>query len=449
MFIGNTSGKKSIVLGTCALLASGLITASPAVAASSLCNGVKATISSSARTINGTSGNDVILVLGNGNHVVNARAGDDLICSGGSSDSINSGAGNDVINSGAGNDTVDAGTGNDVINTGSGNDVVKAGTGNDTVDAGSGNDSVMGALGDDSINGGAGNDQLNGENGSDIIWGKAGNDSLTGGAGNDSLQGGAGKDVLTPGTGSNTCAIDVPDQVVGICSGDDDSPQVSNILAMSSVTAGTTATFMWSASDATGVGYTDFRFGGPSGWVTNWCGFVSVGTLISGNAKQGTYSVTCEIPETAVNTTYTVFINASDFFGNNTYGISADFTVVGGIADDAEPTVNSVEASSNILGRGEEFTVTYRASDESGVAFIYGYFYGDGNGIAGSQGLWITPGLLSEPVSGNDKDGVWRQSFVVNDFAPMGTYTLYVGRADRYGNRNFTQADVRITVSAR
>ena len=124
----------------------------------------------------------------------------------------------------------------------------------------------MGALGDDSIDGGTGNDQLNGENGSDIIWGKAGNDSLTGGAGNDSLQGGAGKDVLTPGTGSNTCAIDVPDQVVGICSGDDDSPQVSNILAMSSVTAGTTATFMWSASDATGVGYTDFRFGGPSGY---------------------------------------------------------------------------------------------------------------------------------------------------------------------------------------
>jgi hypothetical protein len=449
MFTGNISSKKRIVVGTCALLGSALISASPAVAASSLCNGSKVTISSSARIINGTSGNDVILVFGSGNHVVNAGGGDDQICSGGSSDEINGGAGNDVINSGAGNDTINTGSGNDTIDAGSGNDVVRAGTGNDTVSAGIGNDSVKGESGDDSLDGGTGNDAISGDNGSDVIWGKAGNDALLGGAGNDSLQGGTGRDSLTPGTGSNTCALDRPDQVVGSCSIDDRMPQVSNISVMSSVTAGTTATFLWSVSDATGVGYTDFRFGGPSGWVTNWCGFVSEGTRISGTAQQGTYAVTCDIPETAVNTTYTVFINASDFFGNSTYGTSADFTVTGGIADDAEPTVNSVEASSSNLERGAEFTVTYGATDESGVAFVYGYFYSDGNGIAGEQGLWIAPGALSEPVSGNDKDGVWRQSFVISDFAPTGTYRLYVGRGDKYGNRNFTQSDVQITVSVR
>jgi hypothetical protein len=192
-----------------------------------------------------------------------------------------------------------------------------------------------------------------------------------------------------------------------------------------------------------------YPVGGPSGWVTNWCGFPIEGTRISGNAQQGTYAVTCDIPETAVNTTYSVFINASDFFGNINYGTSADFTVIGGIADDAEPTVTSVEASSSNLGQGDEFTVTYGATDESGVAFVYGYFYHDGNGVAGAQGIWISPGALSEPVSGNDKDGVWRQSFTVSDFAPAGTYTLYVGRADKYGNRNFTQSEVQITVSVR
>jgi hypothetical protein len=101
------------------------------------------------------------------------------------------------------------------------------------------------------------------------------------------------------------------------------------------------------------------------------------------------------------------------------------------------------------LERGAEFTVTYGATDESGVAFVYGYFYHDSNRIAGEQGLWIAPGAVSERVSGNDKDGVWRQSFVVSDFAPTGTYRLYVGRGDKYGNRNFTQSDVQITVSVR
>ncbi len=437
-----------MVVSSCVLLGSGLLLTSPAMAASSLCNGSPVSISSSARVIKGTSGNDVILVRGSGNHIVNAGAGDDLICSGGSSDVINGGAGNDVITSGAGNDIVDAGAGNDVINAGNGNDVVKAGTGNDTVDAGTGNDSVKGASGDDSINGGTGNDQLSGENGADVIWGKAGNDSLSGGAGNDSLQGGSGRDTLTPGAGTNTCAMDRPDQVVGSCSVDDEMPQVTNISLMNSVTAGTRATFLWSATDTTGVSYTDFRFGGPSGWVTNWCGFVTEGNLISGNAQQGNYAVTCDIPETAVNTTYTVFINAVDFFGNNNYGASADFTVTGGVADDAEPLVNSVEASSNNLEQGGNFTVTYRATDDSGVAFVYGYFAHDGNGFAGAQGIWIAPGIVGgERVSGDEKDGIWQQSFAVSDFAPAGTYTLYVGRADKYGNRNFAQSDLRITIS--
>lgn len=440
MFFRKTASNKQIAVGSCALLGSVLLVASPAAAASSLCNGSPVSISSSARTINGTSGNDVILVLGSGSHTVNAGGGDDKICSGSSTDLINGGYGNDVINSGAGNDVINSGPGNDVVNAGSGNDVVKTDTGNDKVIAGTGNDS---------LDGGAGNDALSGDNGADVIWGKSGNDSLTGGSGNDSLQGGTGGDTLSPGTGSNTCALDSSDRIVGSCSVDNFTPQVSNISVMSSVTAGTKATFLWSVSDSTGVVYTDVRFGGPSGWVTNWCGFPIEGTRISGNAQQGTYAVTCDIPETAVNTTYSVFINASDFFGNINYGTSADFTVIGGIADDAEPTVTSVEASSSNLGQGDEFTVTYGATDESGVAFVYGYFYHDGNGVAGAQGIWISPGALSEPVSGNDKDGVWRQSFTVSDFAPAGTYTLYVGRADKYGNRNFTQSEVQITVSVR
>lgn len=445
------------------VLSSGFMITSPATAANGLCNGIPVTISSSARVINGTSGNDVILVRGSGKHTVNAGNGNDVICSAGGSDFISGGAGNDVINSGSGQDVVNSGSGNDVINAGAGKDVIKAGSGNDNVIAGSGNDTVNGGTGDDSLNGGTGNDLLTGNSGIDVIWGNAGNDSLNGGAGNDSLQGGAGRDTLTPGSGSNSCAPDNTDQVVGTCTVDSlmpqvsnvsvmspaVEPQVSNVSVMSPVVAGSKATFMWSISDSTGVGYTDLRIGGPSGWVVNWCGFPVEGTRISGDAQQGTYSVECDIPATAVNTTYTAFIIAADFFGNSSDGISADFTVTGGIADNAEPTLNFVEVSSNVLGPGEEFTVTYRATDESGIQFVYGYFYHDGLGVAGDRGIWITPGALSGLISGDVKDGVWQQSFTINDFAPIGTYTLYVGRTDIYGNRNFTQSELQITVSAR
>ncbi|MEI6404981.1 MAG: calcium-binding protein [Actinomycetes bacterium] len=462
MHIFKASNIRKLSTTAFVLLLLGVMVPGPVAAASTLCDGSPATISSSARIINGTSGDDVITVLGAGAHTVNAGGGDDLICSGSSPDEIIGGPGNDVINSGSGSDVINAGSGSDVINAGSGNDVVNAGSGNDNVGAGTGNDTVNGGSGDDSLNGGAGNDALSGSNGADLMWGKSGNDSLSGGAGNDSLQGGTGRDTLSPGTGSNSCALDNPDQVLGTCAVDDVLPQVSNVSVMSSVveppvgnvsvmspvTAGSKATFLWSISDTTGVGYTDLRIGGPSGWV-NWCGFPIEGTRISGDAQQGTYSVECDIPETAVNTTYTAFINAADFFGNSSNGTSADFTVTGGTADDAEPTVNSVEVTSNIFGLGEELTVTYRATDESGVQYIYGYFYHDGLGVAGNRGIWISPGALSDPISGDEKDGVWQQSFTINDFAPIGTYTLYVGRSDKYGNRNFTQSDIRITVSAR
>ncbi len=461
MFVPKALGNRILSATSCVFVLLGFMVPGPAAAASASCDGNAATITSSSRIIKGTSGDDVIVVLGAGTHTIKAGSGDDLICSGSSSDSIFGGPGNDVINSGSGSDLITAGVGNDTINAGSGNDVVNAGSGNDSVVAGSGNDTVTGGPGDDSLNGGAGNDALSGNNGADLMWGKAGNDSLIGGPGNDSLQGGAGLDTLTPGRGSNSCALDNPDQVIGACSVDDVIPQVSNVSVINpvfalqvsnvsvsnQVSAGSKAIFTWSITDTTGVDYTDLRIGGPSGWI-NWCGFPIEGTRISGDAQQGTYSAECDIPETAVNTTYTAFIIASDYFGNSSYGTSADFTVTGGIADDAEPTVNSVEVSSSALVLGEEFTVTYRATDESGVKFIYGYFYHDGSGVAGERGNWITPGALNEPVSGDEKAGVWQQSFTVNDFAPIGTYTLYVGRSDIYGNRNFTESDIRITVSS-
>ena len=78
-------------------------------------------------TINGTTGNDLIIDAG-GNNTIDGKGGDDSI--------VVSGSGNNAIKGGAGNDTV---------TTGSGNDAIDGGDGDDTIDAGNGNNAVKGA----------------------------------------------------------------------------------------------------------------------------------------------------------------------------------------------------------------------------------------------------------------------------------------------------------------
>jgi len=67
------------------------------------------------------------------------------------------------ITAGAGNDTMTGGTGNDTILGGDGNDQITAGSGNDSIDAGAGNDTIVMAANlasGDVINGGDGTDVL-------------------------------------------------------------------------------------------------------------------------------------------------------------------------------------------------------------------------------------------------------------------------------------------------
>lgn len=114
-------------------------------------------------------------------------------------DVLVAGDGKDMLEGGDGNDTLLAGAGNDMVDAGAGNDRVVAGDGNDIVEGGAGNDMLMGGAGNDVLHGGAGNDQLNGGSGDDTLIGGAGNDVLTGGSGADTFvfAAGSGRDVVT------------------------------------------------------------------------------------------------------------------------------------------------------------------------------------------------------------------------------------------------------------
>jgi RTX calcium-binding nonapeptide repeat (4 copies)/Metallo-peptidase family M12B Reprolysin-like len=133
--------------------------------------------------INGTPGDDVIILTDNG---------------------VSSGLQN-VTFSGIEQFAVDAGAGNDLVD-GSALTIsvtIFGGTGDDTLIGGSNDDKLYGQDGNDHLHGGAGNDLLSGGDGADALFGDAGDDQLAGGAGDDHLYGGSGNDFLDGDAGTD------------------------------------------------------------------------------------------------------------------------------------------------------------------------------------------------------------------------------------------------------
>jgi RTX calcium-binding nonapeptide repeat (4 copies) len=426
---------------------------SSAKAASATCNGLAATITSSARVINGTSGDDVIVVKGAGVHLVNSGNGNDVICGSVGDDTINSGPGNDTVLAGDGNDVISSLDGNDSVNGGSGNDTISSGSGNDTLTGGAGKDTMSSGSGNDTISGGAGNDTISGGDDPDRLNGDAGADSLSGGAGNDTLQGGSGKDNLNPGAGTNYCASDSADSIVGSCTIDNSGPGVSNVSVTSNVTAGSTLTFIWSVNDNSAIDSSWVKIGGPSGWVTTWCGFGLEGTRVSGNSQGSVFSAQCPVPQNAVNTVYTAFFDATDVFGQMAQSSTATFRIIGGETDASAPVVTNIAVSSPTLAYGQTLDITYDVADETGLQGIIAWVALDGYGFANNQGRSYvdyanSSGVFSVTrISGDEKDGKYLQQISLNSFAPAGEYTLWISVIDKLGNKVFYQTTTKFKVN--
>jgi hypothetical protein len=401
-------------------------TTASAAAPRASCSGRIATIVSAASTVVGTAGNDVIVATGTAGQTIRSGSGDDIICGS---------AGNDRIVAGAGNDTVIAGNGNDVID---------AGNGNDNIDAGVGRDAVVGGAGDDVINAGTGNDRVTGDAGNDRIAGKEGSDSLIGGSGNDALDGGSSPDVIDPGTGSNSCGSDAADSVRGSCAIDTTGPVFSEITAPKVVIAGTTMTFTWRVADTGGVSNTNMRFGGYSGWVTTWCGFVVVADLTGGSAFDGTYQVTCDVPANAVNGSYTAFLMASDSFGNSSEWNAVsqfDFSVIDGSTDALPPSVSDLSARV----AGDSVIVRWRASDSSGVAGLSAWLAHNVYSFASIEGSYFVYSA-AVLIDGDATDGVYEQRLDRRQITPSGTFTVWLTVIDTLGNKSFDQTTTTVVL---
>ncbi len=149
-----------------------------------------------ADTISGGTGNDVI-DGGIDADEIDGGDGDDRIVGGEGSDTIDGGDGNDTIYAGIDPDlgfpdNLDI-TDED---TGGFSPDLRPNNGQDLVNAGAGDDVVFGADDDDTLNGDAGNDFLDGGFDDDEIGGGTGDDTLIGGQGSDTMTGGADQDTF-------------------------------------------------------------------------------------------------------------------------------------------------------------------------------------------------------------------------------------------------------------
>ena len=164
--------------------------------------------------VNGTAGNDTIVLSGSGGILTVSENGDSLFFDLAAVHTISAagGPGADVIR------LVEITIGA-LLRGNGGDDTITGGVGPDTINGGVANDSLVGGQGGDVILGGAGNDTMIGGKGRDLLYGQSGNDLLRGGLGFDCLWAGPGDDLLY----ARDSAVDALDGGDGWDRGDSDA----------------------------------------------------------------------------------------------------------------------------------------------------------------------------------------------------------------------------------
>ena len=319
------------------------------------------------------------------------------------------------------------------------NDVLRGTSRDDVICGLGGNDRILGLGGNDTLIGGPGRDTLDGGIGHDLLLGGDGNDSLTGGAGNDLLSGEDGVDSLNPGTGSNVCQPG--DTVVGQCQIDVVGPTISDFVAPTTVRTGERITFEWSLSDPAGIQFSGVLVGWANGIFTA-CGFGQAATLVSGTSTNGRWSYSCDIPENAVATEYSVQVNATDGFGMFASSDWVTFQVEGGNSDVSPPTWSDIAVSGD-ASLGGEVTFTWTASDASTIGYGIMWVAGPGGyGFVDASGRSLAD--YSQPIEKNcDEAGStcsFRQVVRLSETGQPGQWVLWISTADVWGNKVLEQA---------
>ncbi|MBU3701596.1 MAG: hypothetical protein FGM58_06085 [Acidimicrobiia bacterium] len=223
-------------------------------------------------------------------------------------------------------------------------------------------------------------------------------------------------------------------------------PRLSIVSAPATVAAGETLVVRWRVQAEAGVGqYGDVdgvrpgtwaKLGGPQGWIS-WCGFPLRTQFESGSDVDAIYSIACRIPDVVPNGSYSLYLSGFDRDGVHAAEEQVTFQVVGGSADGGVPRISDVAVESPAVP-GRELTLTWRATDETGVASVIPWAFGPNGRLTDDAGmLWL--GFASGSlVSGTDRDGRYSVSLPLSATAVGGTYTVWFSVVDVVGNREAT-----------
>jgi len=217
--------------------------------------------------------------------------------------------------------------------------------------------------------------------------------------------------------------------------------QITNVRVPAEVQAGTALVIRFRMTDSSGYQAPVAFIGGPSGWVSNWCGFGVAAVRVSGDQRDGEYEISCLVADNAPSAGYIVQIGCECTFpesSGESWSVRYQFDLVGGSSDVRVPVI----ASSRInwfgeVAAGSTFSVSTYATDESGIAYVVAWVDGPNGRVTNDAGQpWASDmGLDTITRDGGVGWEQFVQTITLRNDAMPGRYRLWFSVGDSVGNR--------------
>jgi hypothetical protein len=246
----------------------------------------------------------------------------------------------------------------------------------------------------------------------------------------------------TDGVGDGMLNLEPPLPPVTGGDGSFEPAQITNVRVPAEVQAGTTLVIRFRMTDTSGYQAPVAFIGGPSGWVSNWCGFGVAATRIGGNQSDGEYEISCLVPTSAPSAGYIVQIGCECTFPESSgepWSVRYPFDLVGGSSDSSAPEIlKSAIVEAGAIRSGGTFSARTLATDESGIAYVVAWVDGPNGRITNDAGQpWAAEmGLdrISREPGANGSE-VFTQTITLRADAAPGRYRLWFSVGDSIGNR--------------
>jgi len=218
--------------------------------------------------------------------------------------------------------------------------------------------------------------------------------------------------------------------------------QITNVRVPDEVQAGTPLVIRFRMTDTSGYQAPVAFIGGPSGWVSNWCGFGVGAIRVSGDQRNGEYEISCLVPPNAPNAEYIVQIGCECTFPESSeepWAVSYPFSIVGGSSDVSAPVIASTRINwFGEVAAGSTFSVSTYATDESGIAYVVAWVDGPNGRIPNDAGQpWASDmGLETIQRSGGVGWEQFVQTITLRADATPGRYRIWFSVGDIIGNRD-------------